>query len=283
MGIYETLKKTRELFRRLVGTVDTEELKAVLLSADVGIKATEMLIAAARRSKGNLKDNLKKEIIRILSLPVISGDLNEKRAPLVIMVVGVNGVGKTTTVGKLSYLFTRQGKKVVIAAADTYRDAAAEQLKVWASRAGVEIVSSQKGQDAAAVAFDTLQKAQQGKGDVVLIDTAGRLHTRYDLMVEAEKIKRVCGKVKSGAPEEILLVLDATIGQNGIRQAQVFHQRLNLTGIILTKLDGTAKGGIVIPVAMEIGVPIRFIGTGEGIEDLAPFVPEDYVQALFED
>ncbi|MEO0070818.1 MAG: signal recognition particle-docking protein FtsY [candidate division WOR-3 bacterium] len=283
MGIYETLKKTRELFRRLVGTVDTEELKAVLLSADVGIKATEILIAAARRSKGNLRDNLKKEIIRILSLPVIFSAWNEKTAPLVIMVVGVNGVGKTTTVGKLSYLFNRQGKKVVIAAADTYRDAAAEQLKVWASRAGVEIVSSQKGQDAAAVAFDTLQKAQQGKADVVLIDTAGRLHTRYDLMAEAEKIKRVCGKVKPGAPEEILLVLDATIGQNGIRQAQVFHQRLNLTGIILTKLDGTAKGGIVIPVAMEIGVPIRFIGTGEGIEDLAPFVPEDYVEALFED
>lgn len=283
MGIYQTLKKTRELFRRLAGTVDTEELKTVLLSADVGIKATEMLINSVRCSKGDLKENLKKEIIRILTPTEVPSTLNERAAPLVIMVVGVNGVGKTTSVGKLSYLFTCQGKKVVVAAADTYRDAAAEQLKVWASRAGVELVFSQKGQDAAAVVFDTLQKALQAKQDVVLIDTAGRLHTRYDLMAEAEKIKRVCNKVKPGAPEEILLILDATVGQNGIRQAQVFNERLHLTGIILTKLDGTAKGGIVIPVVRELGVPILFIGTGEGIDDLQPFVPEDYVGALFAD
>ncbi len=278
------LKKTRDLFRRLVKTVDTEELKAILLSADVGVKATEIIVDSVRHSPGDIKEGLKREIIRILSLNRDQPrPISKTVPPWVIMVVGVNGVGKTTTVGKLAHFFTRQGKKVIVAAADTYRDAAAEQLKVWASWAGVEIVFSQKGQDAGAVAFDTLQKALQGGWEIVLIDTAGRLHTRQDLMAEAEKIKRVCAKVKPGAPDEIFLVLDATVGQNGIRQAQVFNERLGITGIIITKLDGTAKGGVVIPIALEIGVPIWFIGTGEGIEDLEPFDPANYALGLFED
>jgi len=203
-------------------------------------------------------------------------------APEVIMIVGVNGSGKTTTVGKLCNWYREQGKRVVVAAADTYRDAASEQLDVWAGRADVEIVLSKQGQDAGAVAFDAIQKGMQRGFDTVVIDTAGRLHTRKDLMDEAVKIKRVCGKVKPGSPDEMWLVLDATVGQNGLRQAAAFNEQLGLTGLIITKLDGTAKGGVLIPIVMELGVPIKFIGTGETLEDLEPFVPEAYARALFE-
>ncbi len=281
MSIWDGLRRTREFFRRLAGTVNTEELEEILLAADVGVRATEMLIAAVRRGGGNPREALKQEIVRILARS--GGDFALNNPPAVIMIVGVNGSGKTTTVGKLSRWFVRQGKRVVVAAADTYRDAAAEQVRVWAERSGVELVFSQKGQDAAAVAFDTIQKAIQQRLDVVLIDTAGRLHTRKDLMAEAEKIKRVCGRVKPGAPDEVWLVLDATVGQNGIRQAQAFNESLGLTGIIMTKLDGTAKGGVLIPVVLELGLPVRFIGTGEGIEDLERFLPEEYARALFGD
>ncbi len=281
MSIWDGLRRTREFFRRLAGAVNTEELEEILLGADVGVRATEMLIAALRRGGGNPREALKQEIVRILARS--GGDFALNNPPAVIMIVGVNGSGKTTTVGKLSRWFVRQGKRVVVAAADTYRDAAAEQVRVWAERSGVELVFSQKGQDAAAVAFDTIQKAIQQRLDVVLIDTAGRLHTRKDLMAEAEKIKRVCGRVKPGAPDEVWLVLDATVGQNGIRQAQAFNESLGLTGIIMTKLDGTAKGGVLIPVVLELGLPVRFIGTGEGIEDLERFLPEEYARALFGD
>jgi fused signal recognition particle receptor len=197
------------------------------------------------------------------------------------MVVGVNGSGKTTTVGKLAYLYRRQGKSVIVAASDTYRDAAAPQLQVWTERAGVEIVYSERGQDAAAVAFDAITRARSQNADLVLVDTAGRLHTRRDLMDEVKKIKRVIGKVREDAPDEIWLVLDATVGQNGIAQARTFNAELELTGIIVTKLDGTAKGGVLIPIVDELKLPIRYIGIGEELEDLQPFSAREFVQALF--
>lgn len=281
MGIGKGLAKTRDFFRRLVKAVNTEELEQLLLAADVGVKATTQLVEAVRRGRGAPAQVLKKEILNIFAA-ANRAPFKDVEPPLVIMVVGVNGSGKTTTIGKLCYRFARDHKRVLVAAGDTYRDAAAEQMRIWADRSDVQLVLSHKGQDAAAVVFDTLQKAVREKVDVVLIDTAGRLHTRKDLMAEAVKIKRVCGKVKPGAPEEIWLVLDATVGQNGIKQALAFHQELGLTGIIMAKLDGTAKGGVLIPVVRELGLPVRFIGVGEGVEDLVPFVPEEYVEALFE-
>ncbi|MGQ9708605.1 MAG: signal recognition particle-docking protein FtsY [bacterium] len=256
-------------------------MEAALLSADVGVQATRLLLDAIQGGHAHPKQVLKEEIVRILA-SAASPQPALAQVPTVIMVVGVNGSGKTTTIGKLCHYYARQGKRVVVAASDTYRDAACEQLGVWAERAEVMVVRSQKGQDAAAVAFDTINKAIQGGVDIVFIDTAGRLHTRKDLMAEACKIKRVCSKVKPGAPDEVWLVLDATVGQNGIRQARTFNEHLGLTGVIVTKLDGTAKGGVLIPVVMELHLPVRFIGTGEGLDDLEPFDPEAYARALIE-
>ena len=276
------LAKTRHVFQRLLVAANTEELEEALLAADVGVKATDILVEKVKRATGDRRDVLETEMARLLSPPP-QAPKPEPQPPLVVMIVGVNGSGKTTTVGKLCRLFADQGQRVVVAAADTYRDAAAEQLGIWAERAGVEIVSSVQGQDAAAVAFDTIQKAVQKKIDVVLVDTAGRLHTRKDLMDEAVKIKRVCAKVKPGAPDEVWLVLDATVGQNGLRQAAVFNDQLGLTGLVVAKLDGTAKGGVLIPIVMELGVPVRFTGTGESLDDIEPFDPQAYAKALFED
>ncbi|MEO0085253.1 MAG: signal recognition particle-docking protein FtsY [candidate division WOR-3 bacterium] len=284
MSLFERLRKgldkTRQLFRRVLVAQDTTELEELLLSADVGVRATGVLVDKIRRSAGR-REVLEAEISRLLSVP--SPARQEVVPPQVVMLVGVNGSGKTTTVGKLCRYYAGQGRRVVVAAADTYRDAAAEQLRVWAARTGVDIVLSQQGQDAAAVAFDAIQRAAQRGADVVLVDTAGRLHTRKDLMDEVVKIRRVCGKVKPGAPDEVWLVLDATVGQNGIRQAQAFHQALGLTGLIVTKLDGTAKGGVLIPIAMELSVPIRFVGTGEDAEDLAEFEPGEFARSLLAD
>jgi fused signal recognition particle receptor len=276
------LAKTRHVFQRLLVAANTEELEEALLAADVGVKATDILVEKVKRASGDRREILEAEIARLLS-PGSKSPTAAPQAPLVAMIVGVNGSGKTTTVGKLCRLFADQGQRVVVAAADTYRDAAAEQLGIWAKRAGVEIVASVQGQDAAAVAFDTIQKAVQRGIDVVLVDTAGRLHTRKDLMDEAVKIKRVCAKVKPSAPDEVWLVLDATVGQNGLRQAAAFNQQLGLTGLIVTKLDGTAKGGVLIPIVMELGVPVRFTGTGEGLDDIEAFDPQAYAKALFED
>jgi fused signal recognition particle receptor len=276
------LAKTRHVFQRLLVAANTEELEEALLAADVGVKATEVLVEKVKHAAGDRREILETEIARLLS-PKSQVESPKSQAPLVVMIVGVNGSGKTTTVGKLCRFFADQGQRVVVAAADTYRDAAAEQLGIWAKRAGVEIVSSVQGQDAAAVAFDTIQKAVQRNIDVVLVDTAGRLHTRKDLMDEAVKIKRVCAKVKPGAPDEVWLVLDATVGQNGLRQATAFNEQLGLTGLVVTKLDGTAKGGVLIPIVMELSVPVRFTGTGEGLDDIEPFDPQAYAKALFEE
>jgi fused signal recognition particle receptor len=276
------LAKTRNVFQRLLVAANTEELEEALLAADVGVKATDILVEKVKHATGDRRDILETEIASLLN-PGPQAARTSPKLPLVVMIVGVNGSGKTTTVGKLCRLFADQHKRVVVAAADTYRDAAAEQLGIWAKRAGVEIVSSTQGQDAAAVAFDTIQKAVQKGIDIVLIDTAGRLHTRKDLMDEAVKIKRVCAKVKPEAPDEVWLVLDATVGQNGLRQAAAFNEQLGLTGLVVTKLDGTAKGGVLIPIVMELGVPVRFIGTGERLDDIEPFEPAAYAKALFED
>ncbi|MBM3315121.1 signal recognition particle-docking protein FtsY, partial [candidate division WOR-3 bacterium] len=251
-----------------------------LLAADIGVRVTELLVAKVKHAGADRQHVLQSEIARILQPP--AGN-RQPGVPLVVLVVGVNGSGKTTTVGKLCRHLSSRGRKVVVAAADTYRDAAAAQLGVWAGRAGVEVVLSRQGQDAAAVAFDAIQKAQAGGADAVLVDTAGRLHTRKDLMDEVVKIRRVCGKARAGAPDEVWLVLDATVGQNGIRQAQVFGDALGLTGIIVTKLDGTARGGVLIPIALELRVPIRFVGTGERLEDLEEFDPAAFARALFEE
>ena len=277
------LAKTRQVFQRMLVAANNEELEEALLSADVGVKATDILVQKVERAGGDRRAVLEAEIARLLTREAAGVVIRAPAvAPEVIMIVGVNGSGKTTTVGKLCNWYREQGKRVVVAAADTYRDAASEQLGVWANRADVEIVLSAQGQDAGAVAFDAIQKATQRGFDMVIIDTAGRLHTRKDLMDEAVKIKRVCGKVKPGSPDEMWLVLDATVGQNGLRQAAAFNEQLGLTGLIITKLDGTAKGGVLIPIVMELGVPIKFIGTGEMLEDLEPFVPEAYARALFE-
>ncbi len=273
------LAKTRDVFRRLLAARNDTEIEELLLSADVGVKASRLLAERVLTARDR-RAALEQEIVNILKVSGSEVRVPGTELPAVVMVVGVNGSGKTTTVGKLCYFFGRQGLRVVVAAADTYRDAAAAQLSIWAGRAGVDIVLSAKGQDAAAVAYDAIAKARNRGMDVVLVDTAGRLHTRQDLMTEVEKVKRVCGKAREGAPDETWLVLDATVGQNGLRQAEAFHKRLNLTGIIIAKLDGTAKGGILIPIALELRIPIRFVGTGEGIEDLEPFDPRTYARAL---
>lgn len=280
------LARTRTVFRRLLGTDNPEELEELLLGADVGVRATELLLESIRRAGGDRRAALETEISRILAppdLPTSHVPAGPLPSPQVVMIVGVNGSGKTTTTGKLCHLMRQAGKRVVLAAADTYRDAAAEQLAVWADRAGVEFVGSRQGQDAAAVAFDAVSRALSRGDDLVIIDTAGRLHTRTDLMQEVVKIKRVLGRVRPGAPDETLLVLDATVGQNGLRQAQAFHEQLGLTGLVVTKLDGTARAGVLIAVALELGLPIRYVGTGETLADLEPFDPAAFARALFEE
>jgi fused signal recognition particle receptor len=201
--------------------------------------------------------------------------------PYVVLVVGINGVGKTTTIGKLAHTYVRQGRKVYIAAADTFRAAAAEQLDIWAQRAGATLIHQRQGADPGAVAYDALTSAVAHKADVVLIDTAGRLHTRVNLMEELRKIRRVIQKVIPDAPHDVFLVIDGSTGQNGLQQARHFDASVGITGLILTKLDGTAKGGVVLAIARKMGLPVRFIGVGETIDDLQPFVPEEFVNALF--
>jgi fused signal recognition particle receptor len=270
------LKKTREKLRQFLKSENIDDLESALLEADVGVKATTYLIEKIKGESDKIKI-LKKEITLLLNHETKTRVLEK---PVIIMIVGVNGSGKTTTVGKLAYHLKKQGKDVLIAASDTYRDAAASQLKIWADRAQVEIVTSERGQDAAAIAFDAIKKAYAKELSAVLVDTAGRLHTRKDLMEEVKKIKRTIAKLKPEAPDEVWLVLDATVGQNGIVQAKIFHQELGLTGIIVTKLDGTAKGGVIIPITSELNLPIKYLGVGEGLEDLEEFSAEAFAAGL---
>lgn len=301
MGFFERLKdglqKTRKNFTErievLVGMsaeIDDDfldELEMILLSADVGAKTTEKLIEAVRQAarKKEIKGTedvvpfLKKYLTQMLTeegqRTRISG------TPTVILVVGVNGVGKTTTIGKLANYFHLLNYKVMIAAADTFRAAASEQLEIWGKRAGCDVIKHAEGADPAAVVFDAMKAAIARKADILFIDTAGRLHNKTNLMNELEKIHRVIKREIPEAPHETFLVLDATTGQNAITQAKVFTETANVTGVVLTKLDGTAKGGVVIAIREELGLPVKWIGVGEGIMDFRPFEPEKFVDALF--
>ena len=313
MGFFDSLKfsrlkeglaKTRETLvakvNRLIfakGKIDDEfltQLEEILISSDVGVETAQRIIENIKRktkekkyeSQEELNELVRSEITNALVKSSSNGvdpfEFPPHTKPYVIMVVGVNGVGKTTTIGKLAYNYKSAGKNVLIGAADTFRAAANEQLEVWAQRAGVEIIQQLQGSDPAAVAFDTVQAAKARGADVVIIDTAGRLHTKTNLMEELKKIKRVITKVSAEAPHEVILVLDATTGQNAIQQAKLFNESVGLTGLVITKLDGTAKGGVIFAVTNALKVPVRFIGVGEKIDDLQPFDAEKFVEALFE-
>ena len=265
--------------------VDTlEALEELLISADIGVAATEQIVQAVRgrAHRGeSLRDLVKTEIRAIFS--AVEKPSANGHSPHVTLIVGVNGTGKTTTVGKMANLFKTSGKKPLVCAADTFRAAAVAQLAVWADRANVDIVTAKEGADPAAVVFDAIQSGRARGRDPILVDTAGRLHTRVNLMSELEKIRRVAARAAEGAPHEVLLVLDATVGQNGLTQAREFTSVAGVTGIVLTKLDGTAKGGIAVAIAHDLGLPIRYVGVGEGIDDLIPFSANEYVDALFQE
>ncbi len=274
-----------------------DEIEEILISGDIGIGVALNLIEEVRQKTTELGIKKTDNIMRFLKSAILKAFNNDgqqgqtkiseqyfetEKCPFVIMVVGVNGTGKTTTIGKLAIQFKNHHKKVLISAADTFRAAASDQLDIWAKRASVDIIKNQPGADPASVAYDSLQAAISRKIDVLIIDTAGRLHTKSNLMEELKKIRRVLGKLLPDAPHETLLVLDATTGQNGLSQAKQFTQAVGVTGIVLTKLDGTAKGGIVLAISKELGLPVKFIGVGEKIDDLEPFDHVEFVEALFQ-
>jgi len=296
----ERLAKTRDSFvhkmdalflgKKVINGELLDELEEVLITADLGYGVTMSLVDKARKMVSRdelsdpqaLKNLIKENILADLQNAAIGHDaVMPADGPMVTMVVGVNGVGKTTTIGKLSHMFVKENKKVLLIAADTFRAAAMDQLKAWGKKIGVEVWAPSSETDPSAVVFDGLDYAASRQFDVIIIDTAGRLHTKVNLMEELKKIKRVTGKKHPGAPHETLLVLDATTGQNALSQARLFNEAVEVTGLILTKLDGTAKGGIVINICHEFNIPVRFIGIGEKMEDLRPFNPSDFVEALF--
>jgi fused signal recognition particle receptor len=295
------LTKTREsLVKKIGGLVGLskiidqqllDELEEVLLKADVGVTGTAQIIQSIENLSRQKKTTEPEMVISTLKQKIKSILQNTNSAeqpqdpsttPWVIMTVGVNGTGKTTSIGKLAKMYQGQGKKVILAACDTFRAAAVDQLEIWAKRVGIDIVKSQPNQDPASVAFDALKSAEARKIEVVIADTAGRLHTKYNLMEELKKIKRVMDKSLPGAPHEVLLVIDATTGQNAISQAKIFKEAVGVTGIVLAKLDGTAKGGIVIAIASELKIPVKYVGLGEKPEDLETFDPNSFVEALFQ-
>jgi fused signal recognition particle receptor len=277
-------------------TIDPQllvKLENALLAADLGPRTTHQILEAVRQkldrhalnTATDLKAELKNQLLHVLrTLPPPNGSSPpaQEPRPYVIFVVGVNGTGKTTTIGKLAHRLRQSGKSVVLAAGETFRAATIEQLGVWASRTGAEIIKTKSGGDPAAVVYDALSSAVAKKADVVIVDTAGRLHTKSNLMAELDKMKRTAAKIVPGAPHEVLLVMDATTGQNGLPQAREFTATAGVTGIVLTKLDGTAKGGIVVAITRELGLPVQYVGTGESMEDLVPFDAETFVTSLFE-
>ena len=266
-----------------------DDLEGTLLGADLGVRVTERIMNAIRtqrakqllKTPGDAKTEIRRQLLSILT--VRPGTESIAGQPQVWMVVGVNGTGKTTTIGKLAARLSREDRKVMVCAADTFRPAAIEQLTVWAERSGAELIKSKAGVDPSAVLHDALSAATARNMDVVIIDTAGRLHTKSNLMQELDKMRRVAGRKIPGAPHEVLLVVDATTGQNGLTQAQEFMKFTGITGLIVTKLDGTAKGGILFSICQELGIPVRFIGVGEALEDLLDFSPEAFIASLFEE
>jgi fused signal recognition particle receptor len=296
-GLSRTTKQIVDRFDEIVRAADTPEkrsrpvdvetveaLEELLISADLGVSATNRIIAAVSsrpRNGVSLRDLVKQEIRDVFAAvdhPIAAGV-----PPRVTLIVGVNGTGKTTTVGKLASLLKSQGKTPLICAADTFRAAAVEQLEIWAARAGVDMIRAREGADPAAVVFDAITSGKAKGRDPILVDTAGRLHTRVNLMNELDKIKRIAAREVAGAPQEVLLVLDATVGQNGVSQAREFMEVAGVNGIVLTKLDGTAKGGVAVAIAHDLKLPIRYVGVGEAIDDLVPFSADEYVDGLFEE
>jgi fused signal recognition particle receptor len=282
----DVVKRADEPARRSqpIDVETIEALEEALISADVGVAATEQIVQAvrARRGRGDSLRTLVKEQIREI-LRKANGPVADGHRPHVVLIVGVNGTGKTTTVGKLARLIKDSGRTPLICAADTFRAAAVEQLEIWAKRAEVDFIRAKAGADPAAVVYDAIAAGRARQRDVVLVDTAGRLHTRVNLMTELDKIRRIAAREIEGAPHEVLLVLDATVGQNGLAQAREFMSVAGVNGIVLTKLDGTAKGGIAVAIAHDLKLPIRYVGVGEAIDDLVPFSPDEYVDALFEE
>ena len=266
-----------------------DELEAIMIGADIGVTTTEEILDSIRdqvtrktlEDPGQLRSAIKAELRKILSINDTAPKEIADSGPFVILMVGVNGVGKTTTIGKLANRFRSEGKSVMLCAADTFRAAAIEQLEVWSTRSNVPLIKQKPGADPSAVLYDGLQSAKAKKIDVVIVDTAGRLHTKHNLMSELEKMTRIAKREVAGAPHEVLLVLDATTGQNGLTQAKEFTRSAGVTGLVLTKLDGTAKGGVVTAIARELKIPIRFVGVGEKIDDLVEFSAEDFVESLF--
>jgi fused signal recognition particle receptor len=266
-----------------------DDLEATLIGADLGTTTTHEVLEKLRdkadrkqiKDVNELKRLLKEELLAILTSTASQPVTKVDGTPEVIIVVGVNGTGKTTTIGKLAQVFRAQGKTVLLCAADTFRAAAIEQLEIWGQRTGTEVIKTKAGGDPSAVLFDALQAATARKTDYVIVDTAGRLHTKQNLMLELEKMKRTAQRIVPGAPHETLLVMDATTGQNGLQQARQFTQSSGVTGIVLTKLDGTAKGGVVVAISRELGLPVRYVGVGEKAGDLLPFDPKEFVESLF--
>ncbi|HVJ47921.1 signal recognition particle-docking protein FtsY [Desulfitobacterium sp.] len=293
----EGLTKTRDQFvtkveeiltgRRRIDEELYEELEEVLIRSDVGVTTSMELVQRLRQEvkkrklseAQELREVLKEEITNLLGdeVPLQFAE----SGPSIMLVVGVNGVGKTTTIGKLAHYFKDEGQKVILVAGDTFRAAAIDQLEIWGQRAGVEVIKQRAGADPAAVAYDAIQYAKSREIDLVIMDTAGRLHNKVNLMEELRKVKRVIEREIPGAPHEVLLVLDATTGQNAIQQAKLFQEVAGVTGIVLTKLDGTAKGGVVLGIQGEVKIPVKWVGVGEGMEDLHPFIPQDFANALF--
>jgi len=294
------LTKSRETWVQKIGSIfqnrewdeqSLDEMEESLLTADVGVKATQKLMDTLRRLSPSDNEDLTQDMSSQLQQAMVKLLQDSAAAPKVetlslrpwvVLFLGVNGVGKTTTIGKLAAQYKASGKKVLLVAGDTFRAAAIEQLEAWGRLAGVELIKHRAGSDPSAVVYDGIQAAKSRGIDVLLIDTAGRLHTKVHLVEELKKIRRVISREQPGAPHETLLVLDATTGQNGLQQAKVFKEATDIDGIVLTKLDGTAKGGVIISIQEELGVPVRYIGVGEDIEDLQPFEAKRFVEALFE-
>jgi fused signal recognition particle receptor len=294
------LTKSRETWVQKIGSIfqnrewdeqSLEEMEESLLTADVGVKSTQKLMTTLRELSPTGTEDLTQDMSSQLQQAMVTMLQDSTAAPKIqplsvrpwiVLFLGVNGVGKTTTIGKLAAQYKTAGKKVLLVAGDTFRAAAIEQLEIWGRRAGVEMIKHRSGSDPSAVVYDGMQAAKNRGIDVLLIDTAGRLHTKVHLVEELKKIRRVIAREQPGAPHETLLVLDATTGQNGLQQAKIFKDATDIDGIVLTKLDGTAKGGVIISIQEELGVPVRYIGVGEDVDDLQPFEAERFVQALFE-